>query len=142
MSNFKLILTLVFLFQVTTIMGQQISEYQWKNRLVILLIDSEDSQVYKLQINDLKTVLSGLKERKILVITLTANYQITGIENETRHKASLSYKKLKKEADGFEILLVGLDGSLKLRQSKLLTHQELFLVIDSMPIRSLEIKEK
>ncbi len=142
MSNLKLILIVLFLVQISTIMGQQISEYQWKNRLVILLTESEDNQTYKLQINDLKTVLSGLKERKILVITLTPNYQITGIDNEIRHKANLSYKKLKKENDGFEILLVGLDGYTKRRQEEFLLHQDLFNLVDSMPMRSLEIKEK
>jgi len=94
-----------------------------------------------LQINDFQTVISGLEERKILVITLTPNYQITGIANEIKHNASLSYKDLKKETEGFEILLIGLDGYSKLRQSKLLTHQELFDLIDSMPMRRLEIEK-
>jgi len=91
-------------------MGQQISDYQWKNRLVVLLTDSQDSQLYQLQLKDLKTDLQGLKERKILVITLTPNYQITGIDNEIEQKAVLNFKKLKKETNGFEVILVGLDG--------------------------------
>lgn len=122
-------------------MGQQISDYQWKNRLVILLTDSQDSQSYQLQLKDLKTDLQGLKERKILVITLTPNYQITGIDNEIKQKAALSYKELKKEADGFEVILIGLDGYVKLQQSKLLTHQELFAQIDRMPMRRDEIEK-
>ena len=122
-------------------MGQQISDYQWKYRLVILLTDSQDSQLYQLQLKDLKTDLQGLKERKILVITLTPNYQITGIDNEIEQKAVLNFKKLKKETNGFEVILVGLDGYIKLQQSKLLTHQELFAQIDRMPMRRNEIKK-
>jgi len=122
-------------------MGQQISDYQWKNRLVVLLTDSQDSQLYQLQLKDLKTDLQGLKERKILVITLTPNYQITGIDNEIEQKAVLNFKKLKKETNGFEVILVGLDGYIKLQQSKLLTHQELFAQIDRMPMRRNEIKK-
>lgn len=122
-------------------MGQQISDYQWKNRLVVLLTDSQDSQLYQLQLKDLKTDLQGLKERKILVITLTPNYQITGIDNGIEQKAVLNFKKLKKETDGFEVILVGLDGYIKLQQSKLLTHQELFAQIDRMPMRRDEIKK-
>lgn len=122
-------------------MGQQISDYQWKNRLVVLLTDSQDSQMYQLQLKDLKTDLQGLKERKILVITLTPNYQITGIDNGIEQKAVLNFKKLKKETDGFEVILVGLDGYIKLQQSKLLTHQELFAQIDRMPMRRDEIKK-
>ena len=141
MSNLKPLLTVLLLLQFSTIIGQKITEYQWKNRLVILLTDSEDNETYKLQINDFQTVISGLEERKILVITLTPNYQITGIENEIKQNASLSYKDLKKETEGFEILLIGLDGYSKLRQSKLLTLQELFDLIDSMPMRRLEIEK-
>jgi hypothetical protein len=122
-------------------MGQQISDYQWKNRLVVLLTDSQDSELYQLQLKDLKTDLPGLEERKILVITLTPNYQITGIDNEIKKKAALNYSKLKKETDGFEVILVGLDGYSKLRQSKLLSHQELFAQIDRMPMRRDEIEK-
>ncbi|MEL4456844.1 DUF4174 domain-containing protein [Lutimonas vermicola] len=141
MSNFKLPLLLILLLNISTIMGQQISDYQWKNRLVVLLTDSQDSQMYQLQLKDLKTDLQGLKERKILVITLTPNYQITGIDNGIEQKAVLNFKKLKKETDGFEVILVGLDGYVKLQQSKLLTHQELFAQIDRMPMRRDEIKK-
>ena len=123
-------------------MGQQISDYQWKNRLVVLLTDSQDSELYQLQLKDLKTDLPGLEERKILVITLTPNYQITGIDNEIKKKAALNYSKLKKETDGFEVILVGLDGYSKLRQSKLLSHQELFAQIDRMPMRRDEMRRK
>src|SRR5210317_1955108 len=130
MPNFKLPLLLILLLNISTVMGQQISDYQWKNRLVVLLTDSQDSQLYQLQLKDLKTDLQGLKERKILVITLTPNYQITGIDNEIEQKAVLNFKKLKKETNGFEVILVGLDGYIKLQQSKLLTHQELFAQID------------
>ncbi len=122
-------------------MGQQISDYQWKNRLVVLLTDSQDSQLYQLQLTDLKTDLQGLQERKILVITLTPKYQITGIDNEIEQKAVLNFKKLKKETNGFEVILVGLDGYIKLQQSKLLTHQELFAQIDRMPMRRDEIEK-
>lgn len=141
MSNFKFSLILLLLLNISTIMGQQISDYQWKNRLVILLTDSLDRELYQLQLKDLKTDLPGLKERKILIITLTPNYQITGIDNEIKKKADLNYKKLKKETDGFEVILVGLDGYSKLRQSKLLSHQELFAQIDRMPMRRDEIKK-
>ena len=142
MSNLKIILALLLLWQASTVTGQQVTEYQWKNRLVVLLTDSQDSQLYQLQLEDLKTDLSGLKDRKILVITLTPDYQITGIDNEIKQKAVLGYEKLKKETDGFEILLVGLDGYPKLRQSKLLRHHELFALIDRMPMRRSEIEKK
>lgn len=141
MSNFKLPLLLILLLNISTIMGQQISDYQWKNRLVVLLTDSQDSQLYQLQLTDLKTDLQGLQERKILVITLTPKYQITGIDNEIEQKAVLNFKKLKKETNGFEVILVGLDGYIKLQQSKLLTHQELFAQIDRMPMRRDEIEK-
>jgi len=127
--------------QLETILGQGMSQYQWKNRLVIILTNEEDNQLYTSQLNDLKTVVSGLEERKILVITLTPDYQITGIDSEVRHEEALSYSKLKKENDAFEILLIGLDGYTKLQQSSLLTHQELFAVIDRMPMRRSEIEK-
>ena len=141
MTNLKPILSVLLLLQFSTVIGQKIDDYQWKNRLVILLSESEDNEAYLLQTDDLRTVLSGLEERKILVISLTPNYQITGIENQNKHIPTLSYKNLKKESEGFEILLIGLDGYSKLRQSELLEHQELFDLIDRMPMRRQEMEK-
>ena len=105
------------------------------------MTDTEKNKLYQSQLNDVRTAASGMEERKFIVIRLTPNYQITGINSEVKHKARLDYNDLKEKAESFEILLVGLDGSIKLRKRSLLTHQELFTIVDRMPMRRSEIEK-
>jgi hypothetical protein len=52
---------------------------------------------------------------------------------------SFSRKIINAEND-FEIILIGLDGSIKLKQTELLLTKDLFNIIDAMPIRKSELK--
>ena len=58
-----------------------------------------------------------------------------------RHAEDL-FKKFKKTKNGFEIILIGLDGGIKLRQNELLSTRKLFELIDGMPMRQAEIRNK
>ena len=40
----------------------------------------------------------------------------------------------------FEVVLIGLDGGIKLRQTKLVSLDKLFTLIDGMPMRRNELK--
>ncbi len=52
------------------------------------------------------------------------------------------YTKYNSNARDFKIMLIGLDGGVKLEQHKVLTSKELFSTIDSMPMRSSELRNK
>jgi len=106
------------------------------------MTDTEKDKLYQSQLNDVRIAAKGMEERKFIVIRLTPNYQITGINSKVKHKARLNYHELREKAESMEILLVGLDGDIKLRRSSLLTHQELFAIVDRMPMRRSEIENK
>lgn len=42
----------------------------------------------------------------------------------------------------FEVILIGLDGSIKLRQMEVLSKEDLIAIIDAMPMRKSEIKNR
>lgn len=54
---------------------------------------------------------------------------------------SQSMKKLRNET-GFEIILIGKDGGVKKRKTSLMQTDELFGIIDSMPMRQSEMRRK
>lgn len=121
--------------------AQVMTTYQWEKRVVILLTDNESDVIYQKQLDDLKSVIPELDERKILVIRLTPDYQTEGLMNLTKKKPQLDYTRLKSAESNFEIILLGLDGYSKLQQSYFLPHQDLFNLIDRMPMRRYEIDE-
>lgn len=49
-------------------------------------------------------------------------------------------KNILDESNDFEIILIGLDGRIKLRQSQFLLDEDLLRIIDAMPMRRNEIK--
>lgn len=83
-----------------------------------------------------------MEERKFVVIILTPNYQITGINSEIKHQSGISYQDLATKREDFELLLIGLDGGVKFRQNEPVSHQELFSQVDQMPMRRQEMEKR
>ena len=132
---------LIISLHVTSLMSQDIHEYRWQNRLVIVLTDNCDAADYETQLELLKEEANGLTERKLHVIQLAYNQRRDGLEINGKWQESTLYPEYRRATEGIEVLLIGLDGSIKLRQTKLLTPQKLFALIDGMPMRRAEIKK-
>ena len=52
------------------------------------------------------------------------------------------HKNITDDSDGYEVVLIGLDGGIKLKKQDVLTTKELYNVIDRMPMRLDELKHK
>lgn len=121
--------------------AQDINEFQWKNRLVILATHSIHNNSYKAQINSLKSDPEGLDIRKLRIITIVPGYQSFGLTTNTRQVIDSSYEKFLLKNDPFKFYLVGLDGGVKFSSSDIISNKELFQIIDVMPMRRLEIDD-
>ncbi|WP_188459004.1 DUF4174 domain-containing protein [Psychroflexus planctonicus] len=53
-----------------------------------------------------------------------------------------TYQNLRSDDTDFEAILMGLDGSIKLRRNRAIEIDELFDLIDSMPMRKQEIQRQ
>ena len=84
-----------------------------------------------------------MEERKLIVYQLTPEKYKTGMsENPDWQFSGELFKKYKSAKTNFEIILIGLDGGIKLRQQELLTTRDLFAIIDGMPMRRAEMRNK
>ncbi len=119
----KLVAAILLLLLYHPLQGQDLSAYQWKKRLVILVGDTTDVKL-KEQKSVLQNHKSELVERDILIlpITNTENFQID------------------LEANFKGLLLIGKDGGVKLKKAFPVAMTELFEIIDNMPMRKAEIK--
>ncbi|MBT8295276.1 MAG: DUF4174 domain-containing protein [Gramella sp.] len=127
-------------FQMMT--SQSVSNYQWKNRLLIVLTENAENSLVKEQLSILEGNLKELKERKLELIQVQPGKQKKLLLAGTDWESSNIYKELKGNEADFEVLLIGLDGSIKLRQTKPVKTKQLFDLIDSMPMRQAEIRRK
>lgn len=122
--------------------AQDFSTHKWENRLVLILVENTDNTNYQKQIEELKNHLDGVKERKIVVYHIFPGKFKVGLSDEEWQKSETEYGRYKKTNSQPEIVLLGLDGGVKLRSKEFLSSQKLFETIDAMPMRMQEMKRK
>lgn len=140
MKHSVTLIQLCILFVWSTGYAQDISEYRWKNRLVILVTDSIESTEYKEQIFNLKSDLEGLDIRKLMVITLTPTLQKTGLNASKFEAIHPGFKRFVAGESPFKFYLIGLDGGTKFSSDHKVSNKTLFDMIDVMPMRRQEIE--
>lgn len=103
-----------------------LSAYKWEARPVLIFAPSAEHPDFKDQVAELRDARAGLMERDMVVLL------DTDPDAHGKLRSGLA-------VDGFEIVLVGKDGSVKLREGQPLTARTLFETIDAMPMRQREI---
>ena len=127
--------------------GQNLDEHEWENRILIIHSDDENDVLVHTQLDEFIRFPSEMRERKLILYQYRGKqYQIqdfadTKIKTKWKEVESLP-KPIREMSPSVEIILIGLDGGVKLRQEKILTRAELFRIIDSMPMRRQEMRRK
>ncbi len=119
---------------------QQIEKHTWKERVLIILTHNKENAIYKQQLAAFNSDTEGIKERKLVVYSVTPAAYATGTFDLLWTVNTTFYKRYKKTNDNYEILLIGLDGGIKLRNTTLLTLKDLYGIIDAMPMRKGALK--
>ncbi len=137
--RFTVIIGIMLLFSIQ-LTGQNLKDYKWKNRVVLVISDDKDSDIFKAQVEAVENDEKGLKERKLIIFKiLPSKFQLN---SDKWVPDSKLYRTYNKDSDPFKIVLIGLDGGVKLSRDTLISKNELYDLIDSMPMRSAELKNK
>lgn len=121
-------------------MSQNIASHQWENRVLLVLTDGANTSTFQNQIKELQAHENGLTNRKLIVYQIKKHSYTKGLLDEAWQNSSKTYEKYKSKNSSFEVILIGLDGGIKIRQPHLLTCEKLFEIIDVMPMRKSELK--
>ena len=141
--NFLKITTASLIILLTYKMNaQDLSSHRWKDRLLLVLTNNINDTVYQEQLIAFQQEEQGMKERQLIVYHITPNKFCTGMNGDGPWQASALYRSYKQTDGPFEIVLIGLDGGVKWRQTELLPCDKLFSIIDGMPMRRAEIQNK
>lgn len=135
-----LVLTLL---NMNSLSAQDFSDYTWKNRLILIYPDQEESKRYQEQINELSIDVKALEERKLKVFEVKKG-SICEILPQRKSPQKLENQSLAFATNNqrFRVVLIGLDGGVKLRRSTIVGRDYLFALIDGMPMRRAEIRQK
>ncbi|MFP4289949.1 MAG: DUF4174 domain-containing protein [Bacteroidales bacterium] len=140
MNILKILFFTMTLFSTLLASSQDLSKHKWENRLILLITNDENNTTFQSQISEFKKDRDGLEERKLIIYQVTPETYKTGLNGGAPQKSSQLYNKYKKGSAVFEVILLGLDGGIKLRQNELLTKEKLYGIIDAMPMRRREME--
>jgi hypothetical protein len=120
--------------------AQNLSQHLWKNRVIVIL--SEDNAAFQRQMLAFKSNKKGMNERSLIVYHLKSDEYEQVMPKRDVQKSTNLFEKYKQANASFILILFGLDGGIKLRQTDFLSCEKLFAIIDSMPMRSSELKNR
>ena len=140
MNYMKPLLLALTLFSAMFSSAQDLSKHKWENRLILIITDDENNSTFKAQLAELRKDLPGLEERKLIIYQVFPGEYKTGLNGDNKKKSSRLYNDYKKSGSGFEVVLLGLDGGIKLQQNELLKLEKLYATIDVMPMRRREVE--
>jgi hypothetical protein len=121
--------------------AQDLEQHQWKNRILIVKTNQDSNNLFEKQIREILSDKKGITERKLIIYTANdAILKMLDFSKNKEIKISNVKEGILKPKENFEILLIGLDGGIKLKQDKFLALEKLYSIIDAMPMRKQELK--
>lgn len=140
MKNLFFVFLIMIFPKFSALHAQNLSQHLWKNRVILII--SEDNAAFERQMLAFKANEKGMNERSLVVYNLKPEEYQQVIPKSEVQKSTNLFEKYKQANNSFEVILIGLDGGIKLRQKDFLSCEKLFTTIDSMPMRSSELKNR
>ncbi len=152
MKRLSVLFLLILSMSTTDLFGQGppfLSEYQWNNRVILLFEGEQDrSGMFAKQMSAILSQHRELEDRDIIFFQFTGNEGAgPGFGPRTPRIFAEQMELLRQHyavsPQEFTVILVGKDGSEKIRKTnQFLSMQELFTLIDGMPMRQQEIRDR
>jgi hypothetical protein len=125
------------------VLSMDLRQFQWKNRLLFLFApQSTDTFLSNLQ-SEITAQKGEASERNLIVFKILE----TGPSfMDTNHLDPRMAETIRNKFDAplgrFTCILVGKDGGVKFRQNAQVKLQDIFTLIDAMPMRQEEMRQK
>ena len=146
----KYLCTTILLFVVVTMAAQangqdkiRLKDYQWKHRLILAFSPSAQHPGHKALEKEIAVQAEEVMDRDLLVFQILESGE-TKLGNSSLPESSGNYlrEKFSIKSGIFTVLLIGKDGGVKLRREGGVELDEILSLIDTMPMRQREMREK
>ncbi len=124
-------------------MSQNLNEYRWKNRVLLVISQNSNSISFEEQMNLLRSNRNDLEERDLVVLAILPDEYAVGLNEMIPWiKGNEVFLKYSQREVPFKVILIGLDGGVKISQNEPISIETLKEVIDRMPMRRSEINHR
>ena len=143
----KFIGILMITIMANGLLAQNMKSHQWENRVVLVIAKDLDHPDLLTQLDAFSSQPEAMADRKLLVYAIAPNgfQHINYGKNATIGEWSENtrlYQKWSNPDEDFQVLLLGLDGGVKMKDTKVISCQKLFGKIDQMPMRQSELRRR
>jgi hypothetical protein len=116
---------------------------RWKNRILILFSPYESHPSFQLQKDDLASRSQEVSERDLVIVEILEHGDSRALNRVLSEKDAQGIRDRFGVSPGrFQVILIGKDGGVKLRSEQAVPAQDIFGLIDSMPMRRQEMDGK
>lgn len=120
-----------------------LSQFQWKNRLLFLFAPDGSNPLFKDLQSEIIAQKTEVKDRDLVVFELLERGPSRMNNAPMDREAANSIRdRFAIPPDTFTLILVGKDGGIKLKHHDRANLKEVFELIDSMPMRQNEMRQK
>jgi hypothetical protein len=121
--------------------NQLMPQLTWEKRVLLVFAPHHGDQRLERQNAVLAAVEAGLIERDMTVIRALASDFVSVDGVGGAQPAESFYQRFGVDAGEFRIILVGKDGTVKLDRNAVVSDDDLFQLIDAMPMRRYEMSQ-
>ncbi len=118
-----------------------LGNYQWENRLLVVSSPAPDEPNFAGQLQQVAATGREFGERDLVLISLaTDGTSLAGERKLDPTQVEEIRAALGIDAEAFAVLLVGKDGTVKLSKNTIVPMDDIYALIDKMPMRQREIR--
>ena len=124
-------------------LSMDLTQFQWKNRLLFIFAEDASHPLFKDLQSQIVTQKAEVDDRDLIVFEVPAKGPARMNTKPLDRKDADSIRNhFAISSDTFSLILVGKDGGIKLKRSDQVDLTEVFELIDSMPMRQREMRQK
>ena len=120
-----------------------LTHFQWKNRLLLLFAPDSSHPLFDGMRNEILAHQTAVKDRDLVIFEVLergpSHINQNQLDQET---VDVIHKRFSVPRNRFTLILVGKDGGIKLKRNEQTDLEEIFALIDSMPMRQDELRQK
>ena len=122
--------------------AQPLADHRWNDRLILIFGSKENASLANKQVEKFQNVTEGLLDRDLLIYRINEEGVVGPKGKQDKSIANWFYEHYSVGKNAFQVLLIGKDGGEKLRENNLVTPEKIYALIDTMPMRRAEMRQK
>ena len=124
-------------------LSMDLRQFQWKNRLLFLFAPQRNDRFFSDLLNEIMVNKNEVEDRDLVIFEILESgpSYMNSVSLDAQTAAALQ-DKFDSPPGRFTVILVGKDGGVKLKRQTGTRLKDIFALIDAMPMRQEEIRQK